>query len=134
LFRNSDVSIKKHHVISHLLIPALWFACIAVLSQSQQAGAAIIAGYFTVVQNDPGHVSTSVSGSFGFRAGETSYLGGWRGDFGFRFDQAMPAADVAHGIMLLSISENGRSNQGGSIGAGLDFSAPVIAPPAMGKP
>jgi hypothetical protein len=103
------------------------FAFLATLfAGMHQLPAAIIAGNLVVVQNDTANTSASVSASFSYATPGISYVGGTRGDFGFRFDQATDAADRSNGIMMVSMSENGRSNQGTTIGSGLGFSTPAI--------
>lgn len=90
------------------------------------SSATIIAANVNVTQNDIGNAATSVSANFGYSQGQISYTSGSRGDFGFRFDGATAADDLANGIMIVSMSENGRSNEGGTIGAGLGYSTPAI--------
>lgn len=108
-------------------------AGVAFLLSFPLAHAGIIVGNLTVTQNDTGNNVASVSGALGFTSGQISYqsLDSNRGDFGFRFDGATGAADLAGGIMMVSISENGRSNQGTTptaIGSGLGFATPAINP------
>lgn len=95
--------------------------------------AAIAAGNLTIIQNDVSNNASGVSGSLGYSQGQISYTGGNRGDFSFRFDGATPAADVSGGIMIVSIAENGRSNEGPAagtvetIGSGLGYGTASIA-------
>ena len=53
-----------------------------------------------------------------------------RGDFALRFDGTAPADDLANGILMVSLRENGRSNQGSGIGTGLGYATPAIQTPA----
>ena len=104
-------------------------AGVAFLLSFPLAHAGIIAGNLTLTQNSTANTSAAVSGAFGFTEGDIAYSGGTRGDFGFRFDGATPADDRANGIMMVSLSENGRSNQGiggAAIGAGLGFATPAV--------
>lgn len=98
-------------------------------SMAATATAAVpLIGNLTVVQNDTGNNATSVTGTITQGNGAT-YHAGSRGDFGLRFDGAAPADDVANGILIATISENGRSNGGSTpdvIGNGLAFSTPAI--------
>ncbi|MCW1921481.1 Ig-like domain-containing protein [Luteolibacter arcticus] len=100
-------------------------------------GAAPLIGNLTVTQNDTGNAHTGVTGVLSQSNG-VSYVGGTRGDFGLRFDGATPAADVANGILMVSLRENGRSNQGTTpnpIGAGLGYATPAIQTPGnLGTP
>lgn len=86
------------------------------------------AAFFNVVQNDAGNTEASVSGSLTtVLGGPMSYVGGTRGDFGFRFGAATPADDINSGIMMVSMSQNGRSNQGGTApNANAGFATPAI--------
>jgi hypothetical protein len=85
------------------------------------------AAFLNVIQNDAGNTEASVSGSLStIIGGPMSYVGGTRGDFGFRFGAATPADDVSSGIMMVSLSQNGRSNQGGTINANPAFATPAI--------
>src|SRR5690606_35820033 len=86
-------------------------------------GAVPFIGNLTITQNDTGNSPAGVSGALSQSNGP-AYVGGTRGDFGLRFDGATPAADVTNGILMVSLRENGRSNQGTTpnpIGAGLGF-------------
>lgn len=120
--------------------PRFLTASLGALLIHSSASAAIIAGNLNIIQNDVGNETTSVSGSFGFSQGNISYVpaSSSRGDFALRFDGATPADDVANGIMIVSIAENGRSNEGpatsvppatdNSIGAGPGYATPAIQP------
>ncbi|RYD31570.1 MAG: hypothetical protein EOP85_22600, partial [Verrucomicrobiaceae bacterium] len=78
-------------------------------SMAATASAAVpLIGNLTVIQNDTGNNATSVSATISQGNGPT-YHAGSRGDFGLRFDGATPAEDVANGILIATISENGRS-------------------------
>lgn len=90
--------------------------------------ASIIAGNLIITQNNTGNTATSVSGTFGYTQGTISYVPGSssRGDFALRFDGATPAQDIANGMLIVAIAENGRSNQAGTIGAGLGYATPAI--------
>lgn len=100
--------------------------------------AAIAAGNLTIIQNDVGNSASGISGSLGYSQGDIRYVNGNRGDFTFRFDGATAANDLAGGIMIVSIAENGRSNEGpasGSataIGAGPGYATASIAPSGGG--
>lgn len=89
-------------------------------------------GNLEVLQNDTGNTENSVFGII--RQGNgASYVAGTRGDFGLRFDGATPADDVRNGVLMVSIRENGRSNEGevpSPIGAGLGYATPAIQAPA----
>lgn len=105
----------------------------AILLIQPSAHADIIAGNLTVTQNDTANNGTSVSASFGYTQGQITYIGGNRGDFGFRLDGATVADDYANGMMIVTMSQNGRSNEGTSaaatplvIGPGLAYSTPAI--------
>ncbi|MEK7950378.1 Ig-like domain-containing protein [Luteolibacter soli] len=94
-------------------------------------GAVPLIGNLAITQNDTGNSATGVSGALSQSNGAT-YVGGTRGDFGLRFDGATPSADVTNGILMVSLRENGRSNQGTTpnpIGAGLGFATPAIQSP-----
>lgn len=107
----------------HFQLPC-FIASLAVTA----TGAVPLIGNLTITQNDTGNSETSVSGVITQGNGAT-YVAGSRGDFGLRFHAATPAADVAEGILMTSIRENGRSNEGTTpdvIGAGLAYSTPAI--------
>ncbi len=97
-----------------------------------------IFGNLAVTQNDIGNNATSVSGVISLSNGATyNTSSSSRGDFGLRFDGATPAADVTNGILIVSMSENGRSNQGTgtaptAINAGLGYATPAIQSGANG--
>jgi len=106
---------------------------------SASAHAAIAAGNLTIIQNDTGNTSSGVSGSFGYSQGQISYVSGNRGDFTLRFDGANAAADLSDGIMIVSIAENGRSNEGpasgtttADIGPGPGYATASIQPAGGG--
>ncbi|MES2437824.1 MAG: Ig-like domain-containing protein, partial [Verrucomicrobiota bacterium] len=117
----------NHHPLSRFPDPlrlTLVFASMAAAA----TGAVPLIGNLTITQNDTGNTEASVSGTITQGNGAT-YHAGSRGDFGLRFDGATPAADVANGVLIATISENGRSNEGATptaIGAGLAFATPAI--------
>jgi hypothetical protein len=94
-------------------------------------------GNLIVTQNDTGNTAASVSGSLAANSGGT-YAGGTRGDFALRFNGATEAADVANGMLMASIRQNGRSNAGSSpvsIGSQLGYATPAIqVEPNTGAP
>jgi hypothetical protein len=94
------------------------------------ASAQVSWGLLNVVQNDTGNTAASVAGSgLTVSGGPITYVGGTRGDFAFGFGNADPATDVQQGIMMVTMAQNGRSNQGSTptaIGAGLGFATPAI--------
>lgn len=118
---------------SLLQIPCCISVTCAAASMVAVAAAAVpLAGNLIVTQNDTGNTITSVSAVVAQGNGPT-YVAGNRGDFGLRFDGATPAADVANGILMVSIRENGRSNEGTTpdvIGAGPGYSTTAIQSPA----
>ena len=94
-------------------------------------GATPFYGNLTIIQNDTGNSAAGVSGTISQGNGP-AYVGGTRGDFGLRFDGATPEADVENGVLMVSIRENGRSDQGTTpdpIGAGLGYATPAIQSP-----
>ena len=99
-----------------------------VLALSSAHGA-IVAGNLTITQNNIGNSATGVSGAFGHAQGGISYASGNRGDFTIRFGGASAAAELSDGIMIASIAENGRSNEGPMIpGATPADDLPAIGP------
>lgn len=103
-------------------------SCLLASIVTTAPAAVPLIGNLTITQNDTGNTETSVSGMIGQSNG-ASYVAGTRGDFGLRFDAATPAADVAAGVLMASIRENGRSNQGAApaaIGTGLGYATPAL--------
>jgi len=79
---------------------------------------AIVAGNLNVVQNNVGNTASGVAGTaFGYTQGGISYVSGNRGDFTLRFGGTSAAAELAGGIAIASIAQNGRSNEGPDFGA-----------------
>jgi hypothetical protein len=117
--------------------PRLASTCLAVCLLTPVIGAVPLIGNLTITQNDTGNTATGVSGSLAQSNGAI-YVGGTRGDFGLRFDGATPAADVTNGVLMVSLRENGRSNQGTTpnpIGSGLGWATPAIQSPGnLGTP
>ncbi|WAC21702.1 PEP-CTERM sorting domain-containing protein [Luteolibacter sp. SL250] len=99
-----------------------------VLALSSADGA-IVAGNLTITQNDIGNSAAGVSGAFGYAQGGITYAGGNRGDYAIRFGGTSAAAELSGGIMIVSIAENGRSNEGPMIpGATPEDDLPAIGP------
>lgn len=104
------------------------------LLASVSGQAAIISGNLQITQNNIGNSATSVSGEFTHSEGDIRYVSGNRGDFTLRFDGATAADDLRDGIMIVSIAQNGRSNEGAAtgnipaIGAGMGYATPSIQP------
>ncbi len=117
--------------MNHTPLRPLLQSCIFASLLVPAFGAVPLIGNLTITQNDTGNNSTSVSGSLALTNGPT-YVAGSRGDFGLRFDGATPAADVTNGILMVALSENGRSNQGTTptpISSGLGFATPALQTP-----
>jgi hypothetical protein len=111
----------------------LLLAGFGIVVSNLPTGAAIVSGNLAIVQIDTSNNASGVTGSFGYSQGSISYSGGNRGDFAIRFDGATPADDLRDGMMIVAISQNGRSNEGpaanasgSAVGAGLGYATPAI--------